>query len=454
MSAFLCSVSHLCMLLPPLPLPQYIKGMEEVVPACLTAACPALRTLRFYWCTLAASEDVQQPLSQQTVAVVPTQLQTFRWHTGNGIAGISSQALASTLAALPCLTSLEVTEIGTGSSDDMSTVLSALTAQLTRLVLWPTWRKDPICCVASFLTAPAIWTKLTQLQELDVKGVTVNDAGLRVLLAHMKGLARVRVHTFELQDSHAEAECSWEELSMETVSVTSLAHLPLPGIECVWVDEVVSTAAVTAGGVGDAAATASASASSHTPAPTAPAAKLAAALAAAPDCTFECEYFTLKCHVDEMPVLLPLLARWTGIGLLQLKTPHGECMTPDAMGALRALLEATLSCTDLSISGPTPHPSALLLPALARTSVRMVNLNHDRMTEAELMLWCEGGQRSHHVTVYLGDYCKFVGNIFRVLGAVRVAGSGVDLEGWSERSGDDDDEFDLGDVYDYDEDMP
>jgi hypothetical protein len=204
---------------------------------------------------------------------------------------------------------------------------------------------------------------------------------------------------------------------MYDVSVTSLAHLPLPGIKRVCVHEL-ECAHFTYFGQGRAAA-------SHAHAA---AVKLAAALAAAPHCTFPGTRLNLKCCVAQLPILLPLLARWHGMERLQLITGTGECLTPAAVAALGALLEGMPSCTQLNITGPTPHPSALLLPALVRTRVSTVWLNHYHMTDAHLLLWCAGGQPSHPITVKLLDGFHFVGDISLVRSTVGVPDSGVVLE--------------------------
>jgi hypothetical protein len=278
--------------------------------------------------------------------------------------------------------------------------------------------------LASFLASPAVACKLSKLQQLDFRRFFLDDAGLRVLLASLPTLTHVRVRTVQLQDSHSDVECSWEELRMDYANVASLAHLPLRGIRRVCVDELVS--AVTAGdGGGDAArsATAAVVAASHTAA-----ANLAAALGAAWNCTFVCDQrLILDCCVGELPLLLPLLARWQDMGTLQLRTPGGECLTPAAVGALGALLGGVPSCTKLIITGPTPHPSALLLPALASTSVSKVFLDDGRMTDVQLMLWCAGGQPSHPVTVQLRLGCDFDGDMSHVRTILSVAGSGVCL---------------------------
>jgi hypothetical protein len=284
--------------------------------------------------------------------------------------------------------------------------------------------------VPSVLTSPAVLCKLGKLQRLDVP--TLDDAGLRVLLAHMPVLTHVRVWKVQLQDSHVDVGCSLEELTVRTVSVTSLAHLPLWGIKRVCAGELVSTSATNDNGA-TAAAAAAAAAASHTAA----AAKLAAAMAAAPHCTFacwepetrSCGDLKLKCCVAEMPLLLPLLARWQDVDDLRVETPSGEQLTPAAVAALGALLEGMPSCTGINIDGPIPHPSALLLQALARSNVSKVFLEHEGMTDVHLLLWCSGGQASKPITVTLLDGCDFVGNISRVRSAVDVPDSGVVLEG-------------------------
>jgi hypothetical protein len=399
--------------------------MQEIVPGWLAAACPALHSLRLAVCTVRAGEDVQSQQQQQlgeVVAAFPSQLQSLclRWGTVEPL----QQLLAPTLAALPSLTSLDVTLRCslTDSGVDMSSMLSALAGQLTQLVWFHEYvflHEEP--SLPSLLTSPAILCKLGKLQWLDMMGITLDDAGLRVLLENLPTLTHVGVRKFVLHESHADVGCRWEDLSMIAVSTTCLAHLPLRGIKRVCVSQVMSTAAAAGGG--------GAAAASHTAA----AAQLTAALSAtSPDCTWATCYdkFTLRCKVAEMPLLLPLLARWTGIEVFKLITPEGECLTPAAVGALRALLKGMPSCTELSIGGLTPHPSIQLLPVLARTNVSTVVLVHTHMTEAQLMLWCSGGQARRPITVELQEACRFSGIISQVHDALDVPGSGVELQEW------------------------
>ncbi len=408
---------------------QFVKGMQEVVPGWLAAACPALHSLRLAVCTVRAGEDMQSQHKRQgqVAAAFPFQLQSLclRW----GI--VEQQLLAETLASLPSLTSLDVTLLysNTDSRVDMSSVLSALAGQLTQLVWYHECAvrqlrlDEPV--VPSLLTSPAILCKLSKLQWLDMMGITLDDAGLRVLLKNLPTLTHVGVRKLVLHESHADVGCSWEELNMCTVTVTSLAHLPLRGIKRVCVDELESTAAAGASGA-------------------AAAAQLTAALAAAPDCTWVCsDEFSLRCKVAEMPRLLPLLlGRWHGMKMLQLITPTAECLTPAAVGALRALLEGMPSCTELCIAGLMPHPSIQLLPVLASTNVSTVVLLHTRMTEVQLGMWCSGGQASRPITVELQEACRFSGTISHVRSAVDVPGSGVKLQKWVDEYVDDDDEDD------------
>jgi hypothetical protein len=200
---------------------------------------------------------------------------------------------------------------------------------------------------------------------------------------------------------------------MGVVSTASLAHLPLRGIKRVCVSQLVSENTAGAFGAADAAA------------------QLTAALASAPGCTFFCSgELVLTCGVNEMPILLPLLARWKHMELLQLTTPQSEYLTPAALAALHALLVGLPDCTWLDIDGLIPHPSVQLLPALAGTGVSSEVLLHNRMTEAQLMLWCAGGQASKPITVEMLEECEFVGSIHRVRSAVSMPGNGVVLQDW------------------------
>jgi hypothetical protein len=308
---------------------------------------------------------------------------------------------------------------------DTGSALPALAGQLTRLE-WSNWKHES--SVTAYLSPPAVLCKLSKLQHLLFDGFAVDDVGLRLLLTDMPALKHVCVRTVELQSSHADnVGCSWEVLNMRTVSVTSLAHLPLRGIKRVCVDELVSTVTAGAGNHGDAAAASDDNAAAAVN-------QLSAALAAAPDCAFSCWQpdvgLKLHCSVSKLPILLPLLARWHGVLEFGLTTLSGEQLTSAAVVALGALLEGMPSCKYLSIAGAEPHPSAQLLPALASSNVKEVLLNSDRMTDAHLMMWCKGGNPSRPVTVRLDDEGEFVGSIRRVLEAVSVPDSGVKLEGW------------------------
>jgi hypothetical protein len=277
------------------------------------------------------------------------------------------------------------------------------------------------------------------LQQLEVRHFFLDDTGLRVLLTHMSVLTHIWVWTVQLKDSYADVGCTWEALSMYDVSVTSLAHLPLRGIKRVCVDQVLGaiTARVAAGASRTAAL------------------RLAAAMAAAPDCTSVCserEGLVLSCRAAELQILLPLLARWQGVDSLQLVTPSGEQLRRATLAALGALLEDMPDCAQLIIKGAIPHPSAQLLPALAHSSVSRVLLDHDRMTEAHLMLWCAGGQASHDVTVELSEWCVFVGSVELVRRTVNVRGSGVHLLAWLHEREDSDAYDDEEDATDSDED--
>jgi hypothetical protein len=132
--------------------------------------------------------------------------------------------------------------------------------------------------------------------------------------------------------------------------------------------------------------------------------------------------------------LLPLLARWEGVKEVTLlskgASAHNPQLTPDAVGALGALLEGMPSCTKLNLYGCTPNPSALLLPALTHTSVGVLHLDvaPAAACEAQIMQWCAGSQPGRPFTVKVwgsGEvYCTAVAN---VRAALAQAGSAVDL---------------------------
>jgi hypothetical protein len=282
---------------------------------------------------------------------------------------------------------------------------------------------DVACCLAS----PALQSKLSKLHRLELGTSTLDDAGMCILLKSFPALTYIAVGRCQLQHSHVdELGCSrWDEVRVSSSDFASLARLPLRGIKRVrvWrVGTAGSSSTTTTATNGDAAGVSTA-------------ASLAAALAAAPDCTFAArwagDYLALELHVSEMPALLPLIARWQGVGRLSLRAPaHGtnpQRLTPAAVKALGALLESMTSCNELSIAGMKPHPSAQLLPVLARTSVTRVSLVDYIITEAELMAWCAGGDAARPIVVAVNATGRFEGQPANVGGLADVPDSGVQL---------------------------
>jgi hypothetical protein len=82
----------------------------------------------------------------------------------------------------------------------------------------------------------------------------------------------------------------------------------------------------------------------------------------------------------------------------------------------------------------TPHPSALLLPALARTSVWLVEAIYHHITEAQLALLCAGGQPDHPITIKLRCQ-KLQGRQASVRALVGLDGSAVQLEASGDAGG-------------------
>ncbi len=106
-----------------------------------------------------------------------------------------------------------------------------------------------------------------------------------------------------------------------------------------------------------------------------------------------------------MPDMLPVLSHWWGLQRLELCASGLDHLTPSAVAALGALLDALPSCRELGFERVLPHASAPLLPMLVSTCVEEVCLRHTHMTEADLMLWCAGDHVSRPITVVLRPFC-------------------------------------------------
>ncbi len=350
---------------------------------------------------------------------------------------LTPSLLSAALSTLPSLTSLGLSEAGLHSREDISTALDALQGQVTQLrwsCLGPAVPRVP-----QFLTSSAEISKLRRLQRLVLDGFTLNDDGLRALMTYCPILRHLQIDSCKLQVSHAEhpAACRWLELKVsKSISIKSLAHLPLTDIQNLFVEHL--TVCVEAA---DSSAAEPASSQHTQPGRLSTeydvslaAGKLSAALAAEPACSFGCHgRLTLECPVHEMPDLLPLLARWQGVESLYLQAngmrrwPWLETLTPAAIGALGALLTMLPSCTALSLGGVKPHAETSLLPALVHTSITHIFLRYVHMTEAKLRLWCSGVQAGCRVTVNLEASCTFYGRIGRLREALAAAGNGVQL---------------------------
>jgi hypothetical protein len=254
-----------------------------VVPARLDAACPALRTLSLSSCdfNVPSQDDSQQQQQQQQQQLV-LRLQSL--HVGNA-RKLSPSMLSAALASLPHLISLSLGRETADAADVLSQALSAAVGQLTHLSL-DACNMDPISRV---LEARDIPLAICRLRRIDMGGATLDDTGLRALMAHLPMLTHVTVGSIALQTSHADASCSWNELCITRfISCSSLTRLPLRGIRKLQVCNVQSYHWFD-GGTVDA---------------------LAAALAAAPGSALSCTnapHLQFHCDASELEVLLP---RW------------------------------------------------------------------------------------------------------------------------------------------------
>jgi hypothetical protein len=369
---------------------QDIRNLTEVVPACLTAACPALRTLTMTKCGFQATlEQQQQQAEEKGDVCAPSNVGTWphleTLHLGTYI-GLPVSLVTTALAALPTLTSLTLPANGTTGISDVSMALEASTRQLTHLawVFGGFW--DGEIKLPSFLATPAAEAKLARLQQLDQDGFDLDDMGLCAMMAHLPALTHVTVGTLQLQDNHAEAKMahSWEELSVSVEDLTSvigLAHLPLRSIKRVRVWGIFC----------DCDTEDDASSSSTT----SPAPGFASALAAAPICSFTCRcdnQLHFCCPVSQLPAMLPLLARWEGVNRLAVICAklRSEYLTPASVSALGALLEGMPSCTRLRLHLFIPSLTTPLVPALVRTSILTLRLTPECLSETHLALWCAG----------------------------------------------------------------
>jgi hypothetical protein len=145
-------------------------------------------------------------------------------------------------------------------------------------------------------------------------------------------------------------------------------------------------------------------------------------------------HLSLDCGMQELPYLLPLLARWRGWNRLYLHVrddggSSDRQLTPDAVRAMCALMQATPCCTELSLLGALPHPAALLLPVLVATSVVDIGLDDDCISETQLMLWCDcGGATLRPFIVSLKERSVTAGCVSNVRAALAEAGSAVKLQ--------------------------
>jgi hypothetical protein len=281
-----------------------------------------------------------------------------------------------------------------------------------------------------FLITPAAQAKLAGLRHLDMIAFVLLDPVLQVILEHLPALTHVELGHMHLEDNHAAAQMasSWEELRLSgEADIASLARLPLRCIKRVLVSSLKCY--VEPLGVHNTAA----------PRNTSAPAQLAAALAAAPHCSFSClidDEIHLQCAAKQMPALLPLLTRWEGVKTLCLNNycRDSQQLTPAVVGALGSLLESMPSCTVLSMHGFTPSPCAMLLPALARTSVADLHLYVESQSEAQLMVWLAGGQPGNRpLTVNLWPKPEeqisesFTDDVATVRAALAEAGSAVEV---------------------------
>ncbi len=351
------------------------------------------------------------------------------------------EVLQSGLSRLPHLTSLSILPLGFTGPEHMSAVMEGLPGQLTHLAL--TWEGT----VVELLAAQPSAVKLRLLRRLELPTSCLDDAGLTALLTQLPGLMHVEVSSCRLESSHADAACSWQELKMAGwLATRSLIRLPLRGIQRLVVSCLMSVSSIVSSQlIMSNEMTVGPDGAVQWPTPPSPDV-VAAALNC---CQLHCEgHLELQCCTDELTDLLPLLAKWQGVKEVWVCTHDFGFMPHTAVAVLGVLLRGLPSCTLLRLDSLVPHPSALLLPALARTAVSTVYLDHDHFTETQLAQWC-AGQAGHPVHVVVTEHCEVAGRVAHIQDALAAVGADVTLEFRSEvydadfngdDDGDDDDE--------------
>jgi hypothetical protein len=240
-------------------------------------------------------------------------------------------------------------------------------------------------------------------------------------------LKQVVVYSCDLTTSHAGTSCDWEELCItECLTVAALTRLPLRGIRKLEVSHMTSRNSIRSTPSWSAAITV---------------ADLAAALASAPDCALACNRMPILEFTCDSGELQVLLQRWecNGVKGVSLTSVHGGSLSPAAVGALVSLLGRTPSCTELRINGFSP-PDPPILPELHNSTVGVVVLEEECMTEARLMAWCAGHVSRPMCVWWEGK--RLLGELFRVRQALREHGDIVHLE--SGNAVDDDYAYDHG----------
>ncbi len=131
--------------------------------------------------------------------------------------------LQQQLAALPSLTSLALHDLET-----WSLVAELHSTSVTRLRFVSGDLEDKVACNGALQRLPAQFPNLVELDAPHC--LTLHDDGLEALLS-LRSLRRVHVFELDLERSHANRPCAWEELWLQSCSVDSAARLPLEGIQ-------------------------------------------------------------------------------------------------------------------------------------------------------------------------------------------------------------------------------
>jgi hypothetical protein len=184
---------------------QRISSYVHTTTSALLAACPNLGTLKLEQCT----NDAPTPSRDDPIPAghAHTKLHTLWW---------DDCQKGWKLPPLPSLTALLLDGWQREAEEDEHTV-NQVASQLTRLRLGG---------IEDLSTLEPYLAGLTHnLQRLELPWMELRDDVFKVVNELLPGLRCVEVNSLSLHSSHADVECSWREVRVDSDSVQDLQQL-------------------------------------------------------------------------------------------------------------------------------------------------------------------------------------------------------------------------------------